>query len=149
MKALLVEAMKTPSVIEIEDSLFCFQRIIGNHFEIADDFREPFVIIFNDAAPRDTISNIFFICDSCRRSRYLIRERFIVAGVNGDRLCSLSDEQIERYQRIFQSTVLYFPMYDEEEYHCAIGEWGKKCWETDRNSKLKQKEEAKRHGFKV
>ncbi len=114
MKALLAEPMREPQVVEIEDSLFAFQRLLGNHVDIADDFREPIAIVFSEEAENTGFDSAFFFCDAHCNLRYMINGRILVIGITGDCPCSLTDDQIERYKRIFLSSVLYFTMQDEK-----------------------------------
>lgn len=115
MRALLCEPMKEPLVINTDDSLFAFQRLLGKHIDLADDFLEPIAIIYNLTDYHPGLGNVFFICDSNGNLRHVISDRILVAGVQGEALCSLTDEQIKRYTRIFRSTVLYFPMQNADQ----------------------------------
>ena len=113
MRALLAEPMLEPQVIEIEDNLFAFQRLLGNHVNIAENFEEPIAIIFNEESAKRGMGNVFFFCDGHRNLRYMIGGKILVVGVSGEYPCSLTDEQIARYKRVFRSTVFYFTMADE------------------------------------
>ena len=57
--------------------------------------------------------NIFFFCDTKGNTRYMISGKVLVVGVSGEYPCSLTDDQIKRFDRVFRSTVLYFRMQDE------------------------------------
>lgn len=115
MRALLAEPMREPQVVEIDDDLFAFQKLLGNHIDIADNFKEPIAIVFNEDSAQKGIGNVFFFCDAHCNPRYMIGGKILVVGVSGDYPCSLTDEQIERYERVFRSTVFYFTMEDETE----------------------------------
>ena len=114
MKAILAEPMREPQVVDIEDSLFAFQHLLGNHVDIADDFVEPIAIVFNEDSANKGIGNVFFFCDAHCNPRYMISGKILVVGLDGDYPCSLTKDQIERYERIFHSTVFYFTMQDEQ-----------------------------------
>ena len=119
MKALLAEPMRDPQVVEIEDSLFAFQKLLGNRIDIADDFVEPIAIIFNEESEKLGMTNVFFFCDAHCNPRYMIRGKILVVGVSGEFPCSLTEEQIKRYEQIFRSTVFYFTMQDEQAANIA------------------------------
>lgn len=61
MKALLAEPMHEPQVIEIEDTLFAFQELLGNRLDLIEDFAEPIAVIFREQADSPGIGNIFFL----------------------------------------------------------------------------------------
>ena len=113
MKALLAEPMRRPEVIEVEDDLFAFQRVLGNHLDLAEDFAEPIAIVYREQDKMPVADNVFFICDSQGNPRYMISGKILVVGVAGDYACSLTEKQIERFERMFRSTVLYLSMQDE------------------------------------
>ena len=113
MKALLAEPMHEPQVIEIEDTLFAFQELLGNRLDLIEDFAEPIAVIFRERADSPGIGNIFFFCDTKGNTRYMISGKVLVVGVSGEYPCSLTDDQIKRFDRVFRSTVLYFRMQDE------------------------------------
>ena len=115
MKALLAEPMHKPEVIEIEDDLFAFQKVLGNRLDFAEDFADPIAIVYREQNGRPVADNVFFICDSHGNPRYMIGGKILVVGVAGDYACSLTEKQIERYDRMFRSTVLYLPMQNEPE----------------------------------
>ena len=61
------------------------------------------------------IGNVFFFCDSKGNLRHSISGKILVLGIKNDLPCSLTDEQVKRFARIFHSSVLYLPMRDERE----------------------------------
>lgn len=115
MRAFLCEPMAEPAVINIEDDLFALQRLLGNHVDIADDFMEPIAVAFNEEDRQPGIGNVFFFCDSKGNLRHSISGKILVLGIKNDLPCSLTDEQVKRFARIFHSSVLYLPMRDERE----------------------------------
>lgn len=115
MRALLCEPMRVPVVINTDDSLYAFQRLLGKHIDIADDILEPIAIVYNQADYHPGLGNVFFICDLCGDLRYVITDRILIIGIQNDVPCSLTDEQIKRFTHIFRSTVLYLPMKEATE----------------------------------
>lgn len=115
MKALLAEPMQIPEVIEIEDDLFAFQRVLGNRLDFAEDFAEPIAVVYREQDETPAADNVFFFCDSHGNPRYMICGKILVVGVAGEYPCSLTDDQIKRFERVFHSTVLYLPMQNEPE----------------------------------
>jgi len=114
MKALLAEPMHKPEVIEVDDDLFAFQKVLGSRLDFAEDFTEPIAIVYREQNEKPVADNVFFICDSKGNPRYMIGGKILVVGVAGDYACSLTEKQIERYDRMFRSTVLYLSMQDEQ-----------------------------------
>lgn len=107
MRALLCEPMAEPAVINIEDDLFALQRLLGNHVDIADDFMEPIAVAFNEEDRQPGIGNVFFFCDSKGNLRHSISGKILVLGIKNDLPCSLTDEQVKRFARIFHSSVIF------------------------------------------
>lgn len=113
MKALLAEPMQIPEVIEIDDDLFAFQNVLGSRLDLAEDFVEPIAIVYREQNEKPVADNVFFICDSKGNPHYMISGKILVVGVAGEYPCSLTDDQIKRFARVFRSTVLYLPMQNE------------------------------------
>lgn len=126
MRALLAEPMQEPQVIEIEDTLFAFQELLGNRLDLIEDFAEPIAVIFREQTDSPGIGNVFFFCDSQGKSRYMVSGKVLVVGVSGEYPCSLTDEQIKRLERVFRSTVLYFPMQNENTANTDLAKTNKR-----------------------
>ena len=114
MRALLCEPMRDPVVINTDDSLFAFQRLLGSHVDIADDFLDSIAVVYNELDYQPSLGNVFFFCDARGRLRHTAYGKILVIGVKDEEPCSLTDEQIKQYSRIFRSTVLYFHMQGED-----------------------------------
>lgn len=102
MTILVVEPGKAPYVREIDGSLAEMRKIVGGAIEGTYPFDDPAAIVCNqegklaglppnrqlsgqDGIPYDTIHGTFF-----------------VAGLGTEDFCSLTDEQLQRYQEVFR-----------------------------------------------
>lgn len=102
MTILVVEPLKAPYVREIDGSLAEMQKIVGGAIEGTYPYDDSVAIICNqegklaglppnrlltgpDGIPYDTIHGAFF-----------------VAGLGREDFCSLTDEQVCRYQEVFR-----------------------------------------------
>lgn len=102
MTILVVEPGKAPYTQEIDGSLAAMRKIVGGDIEGTYPYDDPVAIVCNqegklmglppnrqladpDGVPYDTICGTFF-----------------VAGLGTEDFCSLTEEQIRRYQDVFR-----------------------------------------------
>lgn len=92
IKVLLVPALRGPEIVEIENTLKEFQRLVGGHIETV------------------TTGNVVTICDEEGRLKGKPinnnAPRFVgdivVCGVDGEEFCSLDDDNMERLKEFFE-----------------------------------------------
>ena len=109
MKVLVIEPMETPVVKEIDSSLEAMQEIVGGYIQALFPFDEPVALVCNEEGKLhglplnralrddagnvyDVISGTFFLCS---------------APPDEENFTSLSDDQIERYTKLFEHPELF------------------------------------------
>lgn len=114
IKVLLVKVMERPQVVEIADDLKEMQRLVDGYIQEIMPFDDDVALICNEEgkirglllnrAVRDEegeivdiIAGDFFLCS---------------APIESERFQSLSDEQIEKYQEMFQHPEQFFMRED-------------------------------------
>lgn len=107
MRVLVVEPARKPEVREINGTLESMQEIVGGLIQALYPFDEPVALVCNDEGkllglplnrglrdengePYDIVSGTFFIC-----------------GISEDNFTSLTEEQIQRFQRLFATPELF------------------------------------------
>lgn len=102
MTVLVVEPGKAPYIQEIGRSLSELQKVVGGAIEGAYPYDDPVAIICNrdgkltGMPPNRQLTGLDGIPYD------LIHGTFFLAGLGAEELCSLTQEQIRRYQNIFR-----------------------------------------------
>lgn len=94
---LLIEAGKNPQVIEIENSLEEFQRIVQGHIQylpLFEDIDNACMLLNEEGKILNLDINMFYHGD------YLVGN-IIICGCCEDNFQSLSEQQIERFKHLF------------------------------------------------
>ena len=122
MKVLLVKPEMHPQVVEIENKLEVLQKIVGGLIETVYPFKDEVCLICNEEGKLLNLQMNRALYDN--GSVYnVIAGDFLVVGAGIDNFCSLTDEQIERYEKRFHQPEMFlrigqqivvFPMSDEE-----------------------------------
>lgn len=122
MKVLLVKPETHPQLVEIENELEVLQKIVGGLIETVYPFKDEVCLICNEEGKLLNLQMNRALYDN--GSVYdVIAGNFLVVGAGIDNFCSLTDEQIERYEKRFHQPEMFlrigqqivvFPMSDEE-----------------------------------
>lgn len=101
IKVLLVEPGKYPSVIEIGKELEDLQAAVGGYIEEAYPFDEPVTLIINEEGKINGEPLNRALRDREGRIYDVVAGSFLIAGITTDDLCSLTNEQISKYEKHF------------------------------------------------
>lgn len=122
MKVLLVKPETHPQVVEIENELEVLQKIVGGLIETVYPFKDEVCLICNEEGKLLNLQMNRALYDN--GSVYdVIAGDFLVVGMGVEDFCSLTDEQIERYEKRFHQPEMFLwidrrivalPMSDEE-----------------------------------
>lgn len=122
MKILLVKPEMHPQLVEIENELEVLQKIVGGLIQAVYPFEDEVCLICNDEGKLLNLQMNRALYDN--GSVYdVIAGDFLVVGMGVEDFCSLTDEQIERYEKRFHQPEMFlrigqqivvFPMSDEE-----------------------------------
>lgn len=106
---LRIEPRKAPSVAVIENNLKSFQKEVGGYIEEIAPFPDPVAIICNEEGKIDGLPLNRAIKNEDGDIVDVIAGTFLVVGCNPDEsnFTSLSDELIEKYRKVFSSTLKY------------------------------------------
>lgn len=123
MKVLLVKPETHPQVVEIENELEVLQKIVGGLIQAVYPFEDEVCLICNDEGKLLNLQMNRALSDDDGGIYDVIAGNFLVVGAGIDNFCSLTDEQIERYEKRFHQPEMFlrigqqivvFPMSDEE-----------------------------------
>ena len=102
MKALIIEPMKPPYTKEINSNLDALQEVVEGTIQIIYPFEDRVCIICNDDEKIIGLPpNRALRYDSGEIYDILVGT-FMITGVGEEDLCSLTEEQIEKYKKLFQ-----------------------------------------------
>ena len=106
LKVLVVEPMKPCEVREIPDSLKAMQEIVGGHIEFSAPFPDPAAIICNEQGKNLGLPYNRPLCGLDGIPYDILCGTFFVARVEGEKLVSLTDQQIEKYKNLYDNMVV-------------------------------------------
>lgn len=107
MKVLLVKPEMHPQVVEIENELEVLQKIVGGLIETVYPFEDEVRLICNEEGKLLNLQMNRALYDN--GSVYdVIAGDFLVVGMGVEDFCSLTDEQIERYEKRFHQPEMFF-----------------------------------------
>ena len=107
MKILVCEAGKHPAVKEIEHTLKNLQDIVGGYIEAIYPYEEPVGLVCNE----DGIA-LNLPLNRIVEGYGVIRGTFFVCGLTEEDFCGLTDEQIDRYSKLFWDIQHFIPTSD-------------------------------------
>lgn len=108
MKAVLVEPMKRPEIVEITASLEELQRIVGGKIEVLYPFEDEVGLICGDESKYDgSLPNRLL------EDYDVIFGNFLICGLSATDFDSLSDEMAEKYAEKFASREMFFRRADK------------------------------------
>lgn len=103
MKVLVVEAGRQPMVKEIEHSLNSMQEIVGGYIQAVYPWAEEVALVCNEEGKLNGMAPNRPLFDDRGRLIDIIVGTFFICSspVSSESLQSLTDDQIERYSRLF------------------------------------------------
>ena len=109
IKVLIVEPFKTPRVAEIDASLESYQPVVGGYIEClypwdGDEQYGAVALICDEEGKYDGSMPNRQLCDYD-----VIYGTFFIAGIDETDFCSLSDDLIEHYEKLFHCPEYFLP----------------------------------------
>lgn len=103
MKVLVVEAGRQPMVKEMEGSLRSMQEVVGGYIQAVYPWNEEVALVCNEEGKMDGMALNRPLYDDRGQLVDIIAGTFFIcsAPMDSDTFQSLTDEQIERYSRLF------------------------------------------------
>lgn len=102
MKVVMVEPGQYARITEIEDTLEAKQKAVGGLITAAYPWEELVCIVANDEGLLNGMPYNRYVEDY-----QILAGPFFVCGLSEDDFCSLTDEQAERYCKMFQKPSLF------------------------------------------
>lgn len=103
MKVLVVKPHEEPFVHEIDGSLQSMQALVGGYIEVIHPFDDPdAILVCNEEGKLDGLAPNRPLKDSSGNTADIICGDFFIAGDGGEDFISLSDEQVEKYTKLFE-----------------------------------------------
>ena len=111
MRILLITAGKSPKELEIESGLESMQALVGGLIQVIYPFEESIALICNDEGKLQGLPYNRVLEDSTTGKPYdIVAGDFVLcyAPADMDDFMSLTDQQIEKYQKYFQHPQVFF-----------------------------------------
>lgn len=116
MTILLIEPERNPRAAKIDGSLKSMQEIVGGMIEVIYPFEEEIALVCNDEGKLLGLPLNRALRDGETGSVYeIIAGTFFLCGVPAgeEEFASLTDDQAQRYQKLFQSPELFLRINGE------------------------------------
>lgn len=101
MKVLVVEPLRHPKIREISGTLRSMKEIVGGNIQAIHPFNDSVNVITGDMAKLIDQPMNRVLRDKAGKIDDVICGPFLICGVSDEDFVSLTDEQIERYTRLF------------------------------------------------
>lgn len=98
MKVLLVEPAKAARPVEMKNDLHEMQQMVGGPIQALYPWEEPVALVCNDEG-----KNMGLPLNHVLGDYDVIAGTFFVCGIEGENFCSLTEEQMQKYQQMFLS----------------------------------------------
>lgn len=102
MRILVIEPEHKPEVREISGTLKSMQKIVGGLIQALYPFEEPVALICNDEGKLLGLPLNRALRDEKGKLYDIISGTFFVCGLSEDDFASLTEEQIQHFQRLFE-----------------------------------------------
>ena len=101
MKVLIIEPMKKPYVKEIDSCLESLQHEVGGYIQVVYPWAEMCGIVCDDEAKLNGKELNRALRDENSQVYDVVAGTFLIVGLGVEDFISLTDEQIQKYSKIF------------------------------------------------
>lgn len=102
VRVLYVEPMKTPVVKDVKADLTTYQQMVGGLIQLVYPFSENVGVVCNDEGKLLNLPPNRFLRDENTGKPYdVLCGNFFVVGLNYDDFCSLTEDQVKKYHRMY------------------------------------------------
>lgn len=113
IKVLCVKPEQAPEVIELENTIEAMQEMVGGYVEEIRTFGDPVVLICNeDGKCMGLPLNRMLYDDRSGRPYDILSGTFLVAGIKRDGFCSLSDDMLRKYEKMYHDPEVFYRTKD-------------------------------------
>lgn len=113
MKILVIEPECKPNVQEIDGELETMQKIVGGLIQPLYPFNEPVAIVANDEGKLLGLPMNRGLRDESGKLYDILCGTFFLCGIDEDNFTSLTEEQIQRFQQMFDTPELFMKVNGE------------------------------------
>ena len=110
MRVLVVEPERRPEVREIDDALKAMQEIVGGLIQPIYPFDEPVALVCNDEGKLLGLPMNRALRDEDGVLYDILYGTFFICGIGEDCFISLSEEQTEKFSRLFAVPEMFLKM---------------------------------------
>lgn len=110
---LVVEPMQEPYTKEIPKGLEALQKEVGGLIDITYPFAEPATLICNDEGKINRMELNRALYDAEGEIYDIVAGPFVIAGISGESITGLDDEQIKRFLKHFQQPEVFVKINDK------------------------------------
>ena len=104
---ILVKPEERAVKTKIKNELNAFQSIVEGYVEIIRPFNDNVAIILNEEGKLNYLQPNRGLRDDNNKLYDIIVGNFIVVGLNGNKFCSLTDSQLEKYIKKFEKPEVF------------------------------------------
>lgn len=112
MKVLIVKPEKKPEVAEIESGLRSLQSAVGGFIEALYPFDDPVAIVCNEEGKIAGLPMNRALRDDSGEIYDIVCGDFIVVGLGDEDFTSLTDEQVEKYTKVYERPEMFLRFGD-------------------------------------
>lgn len=110
MSVLLVEPWEYPKIIELEDEYEALKDAVGGMIEVTYPFDEEVGIILNEEGKLIGLEPNRAMRTNDGEVYDIYVGPFLVVGLTEDSFCSLSKEQLEKYEKMFHQPEMFMKL---------------------------------------
>ena len=107
MKAIIVEPDERPRVADIQSDLESLQEIVAGDIQVVYPFEDPVGIICNDEGKILGLPLNRALRDANGEIYDILSGTFIVAGLTEDDFGDLTDEQVDKYMKMYHNKEVF------------------------------------------
>ena len=115
MKVLMIEPNRAPRPCTIDDTLEAMQHIVGGPIQAVYPFEEPVALVCNEEAKLDGLPPTRALRDEDGNVYDIVCGTFFLCAAppDSESFESLTEEQIDRYTRLFQRPEIFLRVNGE------------------------------------
>ena len=102
IKVIKVEAGKAPQVVTISDELESLQHEVEGYIECIYPWEEEVGLVCNEEGKINGLPLNRALCGEDGEMYDIIAGNFLIVGLTEDSFCSLTEEEIEKFSKLFQ-----------------------------------------------
>lgn len=114
LTVLVVEPAKPPYVKQIPDTLQAMQEIVGGNIDATYPFEDPVALVFNSEGKFSDLQPNRLLRLENGDPYDVVCGTFFLAGLSGEAFVSLTQEQLRKYDALYNREMLFpFPKKKE------------------------------------